>query len=363
MIDVTVLGGVGEYGRNCFLVTDQATNTRIMLDCGVRNGNPELYPPITEEIAQSIQAVFISHVHNDHTGALPLLAEKGFTGDVWMSEASLKQLPTIIPKWQEKAPHTSIDDLHFRSFPQNTRGKRMKITEDLSITWGYSGHMLGSVWYTFYLREQSIFYSGDIALASPLLVTDMPDKIAYDIALIDSGHGAQTMSYENSITNIVSAMKAPSDRYLIPITISGKACDLLFSLFKALPDRNFFIDNALYEHLLSYLTHTDNIYKETMDQLKAMLESRRLQIKQGMKKAGVYLLLSSPSGFHEIKTSVYKGEHSPFYKSHPDQKDVKALVRTIDAKKYIFFHSKHQDLETILHALHSENYFIGGFVR
>ncbi|QGH35996.1 MBL fold metallo-hydrolase [Gracilibacillus salitolerans] len=359
MIDVTVLGGVKEYGRNCFIVSDQTTNTRIMLDCGVRNGSPEVYPAITEEIAQSIQAVFISHVHNDHIGALPLLATKGFKGDVWMSESSLYQLPTIIPKW----PDTAIEAIHFRSFAKNTKGKQINITENLSITWGYSGHMLGSVWYSFYLRDQSIFYSGDIALASPLLVTDIPNILAYDIALIDSGHAAQTMPNDKSITNILSALKEPSESYLLPITISGKACDLLFSLYQALPDRNFLIDHALQEHLQCYRTNPDNIRKGKMDELEVMLENERLKIYEGIKEPGIYLLLDKTAGFQEIKTGVYKDEKSPFYKSHPDSKDLKALVRTIDAEEYIFFHSEERDLETILDRLCSENYITGGFVR
>lgn len=364
MIDVTVLGGVGEYGRNCFLVTDRATNTRIMLDCGVRNGNPEVYPSITEEIAKSIQAVFISHVHNDHIGALPLLAEKGFKGDIWISETSLNQLPTIISRWQEKWSYTLLEALHFRSFAKNTRGKQFNITEVFSITWGYSGHMLGSVWYSFYIRGQSIFYSGDIALASPLLVTDIPDILSYDFALIDSGHAAQTMSYKKSITNILSAMEDPSDHYLIPVTISGKACDLLFSLFTALPDRSFFIDHALHEHLQSYRTNLENIRKERIDELEAMLQSGRLKIYKGIKEEqGVYLLLGKISGFEEIKTGIYKGDQSPFYKSHPDSKDLKALVKTIDAEEYIFFHSEEHDLEAILDGLRSESNITGGFVR
>lgn len=352
MIDVTVLGGVREYGRNCFLVTDQATNTRIMLDCGVRNGNPEVYPVITEEIAQSIQAVFISHIHNDHIGALPLLAEKGFQGDVWMSEASLQQLQNIIPKWQG----TSLDALRFRSFDKCTRGKSITISDSLSFIWGYSGHMLGSVWYSFYINEQSIFFSGDIALASPLLVTDTPAMLSYDIALIDSGHATQTMPYEKSIHNILSIVKDPSESYQIPITISGKACDLLFLLYQALPDRNFVIDHGLMEHLQSYLQNPDNIRKEKINELAALMHSERVTIYEGKKETGIYLLLDKVAGFHEIKTGVYQDEKSPFYKSHPDNRDLKILVRTIDAEEYIFFHSVERDFEMIVDQLCSEDY-------
>ncbi|MDX8045570.1 MBL fold metallo-hydrolase [Gracilibacillus sp. S3-1-1] len=351
MLDVCALGGVGEYGRNCFLVTDQQTNTRILLDCGVRNGEPEIYPSITEEVATSIQAVFISHVHNDHVGALPLLAAKGFIGDIWMSEASFEQMPAIMRNWQGKQGITAMDKLYFRPFAKNSRGKRIKLTENLSITWGYSGHMLGSVWYLIQIGEQTLFYSGDIALASPLLVTDRPIINTYDVALIDSGHGAQTMPYHKSMTNIVQGMTNPLEKYLIPVTLSGKAGDLLFSLFHKLPDRTFIIDDSLQKHLYHYLEHTDNIHNDRWEKFKAMLQSNRLEMYQKTRKPGIYLLTSKPSGFHEINTSIYEDEESPFYKSHPDFTDVQTLTQTIDAERFIFFHSKQADLVRMLDSL------------
>ncbi|MCM2676364.1 MBL fold metallo-hydrolase [Alkalicoccobacillus plakortidis] len=348
MMDVTILGGVKEYGRNCFILTDHTTNTRIMLDCGVRNGTPEVYPDITEDIAQSIQAVFISHTHNDHIGALPLLAEKGFKGDVWMSEASLEQLAIILPIWRQKRPDAPIDNLQFRALATQTRGKQVIITKNLSITWGYSGHMLGSVWYIFFVNQQATFFSGDLALTSPLLVTDTPLIRSFDLALIDSGHAAYTMPYKKSTKNIIALLADPLEKYLIPITISGKACDLLFSLYQLLPDRTFFIDRPLHGHLHSYLQHHENLRNERICELEAMLSSDRLQIAKNKKQPGVYLLKGKASDCTVIQTGIYKNEHSPFYKSHPDREDLQTLVRQINARNTIFFHSKERDLELIL---------------
>lgn len=352
MIDVTALGGIGEYGRNCFIVTDSTTNTRVMLDCGVRNSNPEVYPPITEEIAQSVQAVFISHVHNDHIGALPLLVKKGFKGDVWMSEGSFRQLAAI--------KKLSLKNIHFRYFMQHTRGKPISFTKNFSITWGYSGHMLGSVWYTLQFHEKSIFFSGDMVLDSLLLATDMPDKSNYDLALIDSGHAAQTMSYEASLANISAEIRDTSKKYLLPITISGKACDLLFSLFQALPSKKFFIDYDLHEHLLCYLNYPDNIRKEHLETFKAMLHSERLAINNWTEEPGIYLLRNKSNDYHQINTN--QGDSSFFYKSHPDKEDIRSLLSRIKAKEYIFFHSKQTDLEHLLETLDSEKIFGRGVV-
>lgn len=347
-MEITVLGGVGEYGRNCFVLT--ASNTCIMLDCGVRNGDPEVYPPITEEIARSVQAVFISHTHNDHIGALPLLAAKGFQGDVWMSEASLAQLTDILTNWT----HAPIDGLRFRTLSSYTRGDRVKITDELSLTWGYSGHMLGSVWYSFHVNQHSAFFSGDLTLRSPLLETDWPEKLTYDAALLDTGHAALHMPYKQSLDNLASSLANPLEAYALPITLSGKACDLAFSLFKLFPDRTVYLDDRLHRHLVSYLLYQENIRKESLPELEVMLTSGRLQIASSKKKPGLHFLRSCPSGWTTVHTGIYENESSPFYKSHPDRRDLETLVERIRAQNLIFFHSTKPDLTTITKRLKQE---------
>ena len=72
MIKITSLGGSGEDSRNCFYV--QGESFSFLLDCGVRREIADVsvvYPLLTEKIARSLDAVFLSHAHEDHTAALP----------------------------------------------------------------------------------------------------------------------------------------------------------------------------------------------------------------------------------------------------------------------------------------------------
>ena len=77
------LGGSGEDCRSCFYLTGPKAN--ILLDCGVRreihSPASRVYPALTEEIARSLDAVFLSHAHEDHTAALPYLYKLGYR--VW----------------------------------------------------------------------------------------------------------------------------------------------------------------------------------------------------------------------------------------------------------------------------------------
>src|SRR5699024_7438977 len=205
------------------------------------------------------------------------------------------------------------------------------------------------VWYILQFHKKSIFFSGDMVLDSPLLLTDMPNKSNYDLALIDSGHTAQIMPYKKSLENILVAINDPAKKYLLPITISGKACDLLFTLFQALPNRKFFIDHDLYQHLFFYINHSDNLRKENLKAFETMLNSKRLTTNQWTGEPGIYFLKDKPNGFHEINTN--QGNKSFFYKSHLDKKDLQDMLDNITAKKYIFFHSKQADLNSLLKSL------------
>lgn len=90
-----IAGGVGEHGRSCFLVQGDAVC--FLVDCGRLAGSTQPYPNLSAEQIRSLQYVFLTHSHADHTGALPWLLEKGFTGQVVASTETLAQLPFGLP--------------------------------------------------------------------------------------------------------------------------------------------------------------------------------------------------------------------------------------------------------------------------
>ena len=366
MVKVTALGGVGEYGRNCFLLKEEATNQTILLDCGVKNGKPEQFPAITEQLASTIDVVFLSHVHNDHVGALPLLAAKGFTKEIWLSEASLAQIEPIKSVWRKKAdvsPYSSsdVDKLRFQSFPSNSRGKWTKLSDHLSFTWGYSGHMLGSVWYVLQVGKHMIFFSGDMSLESPLLVTDYPRKMGYDVALLDTGHSGITMPREKSMEAILAFVHDPARRYTIPVSISGKAFDLMYLLYTNLPDRIFFIEASFEKSAHLYLQFGDNINSAQQAAFKKMLQSERVQFgfEPADQRPGIYISEQPVVGCVPISTSDLAAQS--FYKSHPDLADTNHLLKFVKAKQYLFFHSRQKDLRHLLSQIpHYQSKHIGG---
>ena len=76
MMRVEVWGGAGEYGRSCYFVKNK--ETKIVFDCGINRSYEDGYPKIEREVAPFLDAVFLSHIHEDHTMGLPLLAKYGY---------------------------------------------------------------------------------------------------------------------------------------------------------------------------------------------------------------------------------------------------------------------------------------------
>lgn len=73
MMRVEVWGGAGEYGRSCYFVKNK--ETKILFDCGINRSYKDSYPKIEREVVPFLDAVFLSHIHEDHTMGLPLLAK------------------------------------------------------------------------------------------------------------------------------------------------------------------------------------------------------------------------------------------------------------------------------------------------
>ena len=76
-ISVTPLGGGTDIGGSCILV--EVGDARLLVDCGTRPKQrlSRLAPPMLDTaLAGSIDAVIVTHAHNDHAGYIPALMPK-----------------------------------------------------------------------------------------------------------------------------------------------------------------------------------------------------------------------------------------------------------------------------------------------
>ena len=169
---IKLAGGVGEHGRNCFLV--QGERLSFLVDCGKMAGAEQPNPYLEPEEIRSLSHVFLTHSHADHTGALPWLEEQGFDGIVAATPETLSQL---------------------KQMPQRTISlNEFSPPDGMTLKWGRSGHCAGSVWYHFHLEGRSLLFSGDYTEHSLAYVADPIRDLHADLAVLDSAYGPETRS-------------------------------------------------------------------------------------------------------------------------------------------------------------------------
>ncbi|WP_433749647.1 MBL fold metallo-hydrolase [Paenibacillus amylolyticus] len=180
MIKLNVWGGAGEHGRSAYLLS--GSRFRLLLDCGVKKEGAGQYPLIDPEIVPQLDAVLLSHAHEDHSVAIPLLYKMGYQGEVLTTRETREQLGTYFRAWRssmERAghviPYDKADEQRIRyRFLENEaeRGHWFEIIPGVAAVWGRSGHLAGSVWFGLEMEGKRVLYSGDYTSESMLLEDD-----------------------------------------------------------------------------------------------------------------------------------------------------------------------------------------------
>ncbi len=87
---ITVFGaGGGEVTGSAYLV--ESGHSKVLIDCGLFQGVPNSYQKNRtpqEFTFRNLNAVLLTHAHLDHTGRLPILTKRKFTGSVYCTEAT-----------------------------------------------------------------------------------------------------------------------------------------------------------------------------------------------------------------------------------------------------------------------------------
>ncbi|MCB1617023.1 MAG: MBL fold metallo-hydrolase, partial [Pseudomonadales bacterium] len=118
---VTFLGAAREVTGSCHLV--ETPFASLLLDCGMHQGRDSIRRLKEEGFPfdpQTIDYVILSHAHLDHTGLLPLLVHKGFSGKIFCTPAT-KQLVKIL---LEDSFHIYEKDLEYENKRLQRAGKK-----------------------------------------------------------------------------------------------------------------------------------------------------------------------------------------------------------------------------------------------
>ena len=272
-----VAGGCGEHGRNCFHVKDKKID--FLVDCGLMAGEPGGgYPHLGKAEIRSLGAVFLTHSHADHTGAIPWLYEQGFDGVVAASRYTLEQLPFSV-----KNP------VVLEEICPDGEGEYL----GMKISWGHSGHCVGRVWYRVELmyKAGSIFFSGDYIEHTQLYDVQPIRDCQADLAVLDCAYGKDRKDYESYCFGLIrrtSELLVKHKLLFFPVPKYGRGIEILQVLRKADIQGPYYGD----EHFLGELekmTECNAWYKGTDDRSKKSNNSLEDNVQAEKAGAGISL--------------------------------------------------------------------------
>ncbi|QND68992.1 MBL fold metallo-hydrolase [Mesorhizobium loti] len=223
MLDL--LGGFGEKGRTSLAVS--SGNDRILLDVGIKVGasGADHYPALNGSIAD-IDALFVSHAHEDHIGALSWLLARGYTGPIFMTEETRNEASATL------AGYADPGDLRRFPFPSDRielfePGDMLK-SGNLTIRTGRSGHVVGGVWFAVDDGESRVAYSADVVPDSNVFVMDTIPHC--DLLVLDASYGADPVPGTARAREISRWVASHSDGCLLPTPLSGRSLELIAAL-------------------------------------------------------------------------------------------------------------------------------------
>ena len=83
---LTFLGAAHEVTGSCYLL--EACGKRLLVDCGMEQGKDIFVNAELGIKPETVDMVFLTHAHIDHSGKLPLLAACGFDGPIYATEGT-----------------------------------------------------------------------------------------------------------------------------------------------------------------------------------------------------------------------------------------------------------------------------------
>lgn len=219
---VDLLGGFGEKGRTSIAISN--SKQRIMLDAGIKVGaaGAEYYPALVDGVGD-IDAVLISHAHEDHVGALSWLLSKGYRGRILMTAETRDEAPSTLEGY--------ADPIDLARFPFPT--DRIELFEPgdtlsmggLEVATGRSGHVVGGVWFAVEDGSRRIVYSADVVPDSKVFVMDAMPRC--DLLVFDASYGADPVSGPARAEAIAAWVANHADGCLLPTPLSGRSLELM----------------------------------------------------------------------------------------------------------------------------------------
>ncbi|NQT83895.1 MBL fold metallo-hydrolase [bacterium] len=293
---ITFFGAAREVTGSMHLIT--INGSRVLLDCGLCQGKRKKAFERNRNLpfdARSIDACVLSHAHIDHSGNLPTLVNRGFSGrifatpatedlcDIMLRDSVYLQLRDVryVNKKRKKQGKTLFEPLalpedveramkHFESVPYDTK---REVVPGLEITFHDAGHILGSAVTAIDLKEKGnsarLLFTGDLGRKKMPILRDPEVVHNVDYLITESTYGDRLHppreDVKGALRELVSETAERRSRLLIPAFSVGRTQQVVYflrELYAAgeIPHIPVFLDSPLSSRATDVYEKHDECY-------------------------------------------------------------------------------------------------------
>jgi len=281
-MNLTIHGAARQVTGSMHLL--EVDRYKIIIDCGL-DYEKERSVQSNEDFPFNpgdIDLVVLTHAHIDHSGNLPTLVRKGFSGQILctsptakLAEMLLMDSVSIFLNKQQKSRkhsrgkhhgnrqqplylHKHVIDTVERFVPIGFN-KPFAVTSHIELTFIPVGHLLGAAAAVFKVtengEEKTIAFTGDIGRKNYPVLNDPQPLPPVDYLVSESTYGGRYHTKDTTIEQVLvdtidKACIKESGRLIIPAFSIGRTQALVYSLNKIfssglLPPVKVFVDSPL----------------------------------------------------------------------------------------------------------------------
>jgi metallo-beta-lactamase family protein len=252
---VTVIGAAGsEVTGSAYLV--ESGESRVLVDFGMFQGVPDADQK--NRVAKwytfrRLNSVLITHAHLDHTGRLPILAQRRFAGSIYCTEATAELAALIlrdaariqendlqrVNRHRQREGKLPAKPLYSPQDVETVADRFCKVEYDKAISvapriearWIEAGHLLGSASIVLTVeedgRKKTVVFSGDLGPSSVPFTKSWGSIEKADAVFLESTYGDRDhRSFKETAEEFAAVVRRVSERsgkILVPTFAIGRA--------------------------------------------------------------------------------------------------------------------------------------------
>lgn len=282
----------------------QAAGRTVLLDCGLFQGRRDEARQRNTDFPfkpSDVDIVVLSHAHIDHSGNLPNLVRRGFSGPIYCTPAThdLTALmladsakiqeedaaylnrkrqqgePPIQPLYDRKDAHRALSA--FLSVPYD---RPTDIAPGIQLQFVDAGHLLGSAMVSLRIdaagKEQRLTFTGDLGRRDTPILRDPSPVPPGDLLISESTYGGRNhppvTELADSLGEVVRRVAERGGKLLIPAFSLGRTQTVVYFLHQLmrdgrLPSLPIFVDSPL----AAEATEVFRLHPECFDEETARL--------------------------------------------------------------------------------------------